>query len=155
MTTRGIRAPTRADGLFGVLLVEAHETARRTLARGLERAGFALEHMPDGEQALARLSQGDIDVVVTDVGTSTSEGEWLDRLATARPAVGICVMSDDPVVRDRVRRERGRRPGAWRCVSGTVQVAVLADVLRRLIEGRRWTVEELRGHRGSCHPPGA
>lgn len=54
-----------------VLLVEDDTTARVSLSRVLSRAGYAVDTVPDGTQALAMLSaaehQGRFDIVLTDL----------------------------------------------------------------------------------------
>jgi signal transduction histidine kinase len=78
-----------------VLLVEDDETVRRVAARCLERAGYRVLAVGDGEDALriAAATPG-IDVLVTDVVMPGMSGPRLaDHLRAARPGLPVLYMS--------------------------------------------------------------
>jgi DNA-binding NtrC family response regulator len=62
-----------------ILLVEDELNMARTLAKNLERAGYAVEHAPHGEAALARLESVTFDVVLTDLKMPVMDGMDLLR----------------------------------------------------------------------------
>ncbi len=62
-----------------ILLVEDEVNMARTLARNLERAGYFVEHAPHGEGALARLTERDFDIVLTDLKMPVMDGMTLLR----------------------------------------------------------------------------
>lgn len=57
-----------------ILLVEDEVNMARTLAKNLERAGYEVEHAPQGEAALARLGETAFDVVLTDLTMPVMDG---------------------------------------------------------------------------------
>jgi CheY-like chemotaxis protein len=78
-----------------VLLVEDEEVVRRVAARCLERAGYRVLAVGDGEDAL-RLAAATprIDLLVTDVVMPGMSGPRLaDHLRAARPALPVLFMS--------------------------------------------------------------
>jgi DNA-binding NtrC family response regulator len=62
-----------------ILLVEDETNMARTLAKNLERAGYAVVHAPHGEAALAVLAEDAIDVVLTDLRMPVLDGMGLLR----------------------------------------------------------------------------
>jgi len=75
----------------GILVVDDEPGMRAGLAAVLGRGGFAVEVAPSGEDGLARLAQGGIDLLVTDLRLPGMSG--LDLVCEARRA-GI----DAPVI---------------------------------------------------------
>ena len=84
-----------------ILLAEDSATSARALASALAEEGggrFRLTHADSLEEALARLGEGDYDLVLLDLGLRDSWGlETLDALRTRRPEVPVVVLtgSDD------------------------------------------------------------
>jgi len=62
-----------------ILLVEDEPNMARTLAKNLERAGYAVEHATEGQAALARLAEEPFDVVLTDLKMPGMDGMTLLR----------------------------------------------------------------------------
>jgi DNA-binding NtrC family response regulator len=62
-----------------ILLVEDEPNMARTLARNLERAGYAIAHAANGEAALAVLAHESFDVIVTDLKMPVLDGMGLLR----------------------------------------------------------------------------
>jgi len=56
-----------APGYRRLLIVDDEEGMRHMLGLMLGRQGFDLEYAEDGEQAVARLLQGNVDLVLADV----------------------------------------------------------------------------------------
>ena len=82
-----------------VLVVDDEEDLRDIMRRMLERRGFDTLVAGDSEQAIAtcRDHQGDIDVLVTDLGLPGASGGDLSRTATAlRPEMGVVYVSGLP-----------------------------------------------------------
>jgi signal transduction histidine kinase/CheY-like chemotaxis protein len=78
-----------------ILLVEDDETVRRVAARSLERAGYRVLAVGDGEDALRMAAATPhIDVLVTDVVMPGMSGPRLaDHLRAARPRLPVLFMS--------------------------------------------------------------
>ena len=82
-----------------VLVVDDEEDLRDIMRRMLERRGFDTLVAGDSEQAIAtcRDHQGDIDVLVTDLGLPGASGGDLSRTAIAlRPEMGVVYVSGLP-----------------------------------------------------------
>jgi DNA-binding response OmpR family regulator len=82
-----------------VLVVDDEEDLRDIMRRMLERRGFDTLVAGDSEQAIAtcRDHQGDIDVLVTDLGLPGASGADLSRTARAlRPDMGVVYVSGLP-----------------------------------------------------------
>jgi len=62
-----------------LLLVEDEVNMARTLRKNLERAGYDVDHAPDGEAALDRLGRTSIDIVLTDLKMPVMDGMALLR----------------------------------------------------------------------------
>ena len=62
-----------------ILLVEDELNMARTLAKNLERAGYAVTHAPNGEAALGTLAQESFDVILTDLKMPVLDGMGLLR----------------------------------------------------------------------------
>ncbi|MDT5042486.1 MAG: hypothetical protein QOE51_3471 [Actinoplanes sp.] len=86
-------------GRLTVLVVDDEEDLRDIMRRMLERRGYDTLVAGDSESAIAacRDHQGDIDVLVTDLGLPGASGGELSRAAVAlRPRVGVIYISGLP-----------------------------------------------------------
>ena len=82
-----------------VLVVDDEEDLRDIMRRMLERRGFDTLVAADSESAIAtcRDHEGDIDVLITDLGLPGASGGELSRAATAlRPGMGVVYISGLP-----------------------------------------------------------
>ncbi|MDT5033505.1 MAG: hypothetical protein QOC94_3676 [Actinoplanes sp.] len=86
-------------GRLTVLVVDDEEDLRDIMRRMLERRGYDTLVAGDSESAIAacRDHQGDIDVLVTDLGLPGASGGELSRTATAlRPGMKVVYISGLP-----------------------------------------------------------
>jgi DNA-binding response OmpR family regulator len=82
-----------------VLVVDDEEDLRDIMRRMLERRGFDILIAADSVQAIAACQehQGDIDVLITDLGLPGVSGGELSRAAVAlRPDMGVVYISGLP-----------------------------------------------------------
>jgi len=82
-----------------VLVVDDEEDLRDIMRRMLERRGFDTLVAADSEEAIAVCQdhEGEIDVLVTDLGLPGASGGELSRAATAvRPGMGVIYISGLP-----------------------------------------------------------
>ena len=82
-----------------VLVVDDEEDLRDIMRRMLERRGFDTLVAADSESAIetCREHEGDIDVLITDLGLPGASGGELSRAATSlRPAMGVVYISGLP-----------------------------------------------------------
>jgi two-component sensor histidine kinase len=84
-----------------LLYIDDDATLARLVDRGLSRAGFKVIHAPGGDQGLARLAQGDIDVVALDQYMPGLDGlETLERIMAiqnAPPVVFVTASQDSAI----------------------------------------------------------
>ncbi len=77
-----------------ILVVDDELSMRVGLQEVLRRAGYAVEAAEDGEQAIARLDQGGVDAVITDLRMPGKDGMAVLRHAQARhPEVLVYMIS--------------------------------------------------------------
>jgi DNA-binding NtrC family response regulator len=82
------------DGPMRILLVEDEQIIAVTLKDDLEGAGYDVEHIGDGKQAIAALGQRTYDVVITDVRLPGADGlQVLQAAKRARPDTEVLVMT--------------------------------------------------------------
>src|SRR5690606_16667197 len=67
-----------------ILIVDDEPNLRKVLGAHLSREGYEVVLAPDGEEALARVEQGGIDVVVTDMVMPKLDGLSLLRLLVSQ-----------------------------------------------------------------------
>jgi two-component sensor histidine kinase len=84
-----------------LLYIDDDEALGRLVSRGLQRQGFCVEHVLDGETGLARLRQGGIDVVALDQYMPGLDGlETLEQIQTipdAPPVVFVTAAQDSSI----------------------------------------------------------
>lgn len=89
-------SPARSARFVGarVLLVEDDAAVRRMMRRFLERAGYAVFEAANGIEALERIRQTTIDVVISDtIMPEMGGGELVERLAVERPELTVILTS--------------------------------------------------------------
>lgn len=108
-----------------LLLVEDEARIASFLVKGLTRSGFDVEHAASGGDGMERLSSGDYDLVLLDLGLPDLDGlEVLRRLRSSGitvPVIIITARTDD--------REEGLRLGADDFM---VKPLAFADLLERV-----------------------
>jgi DNA-binding NtrC family response regulator len=122
-----------------VLVVDDEEDLRDILRRMLERRGFDTLTAADSEQAIAtcRDHEGDIDVLVTDLGLPGASGGELSRAATAvRPGMGVVYISGLP--KD-IAVTKGLIPDDALLVKKPFTAELLIEALRLVIAERAQT----------------
>ncbi|HIJ85149.1 MAG: sigma-54-dependent Fis family transcriptional regulator [Magnetococcales bacterium] len=67
-----------------ILVVDDEPAIRQVLVGMLTRAGYAVEHAGDGEEALARIEKGSFDVVLSDIKMPRMDGIELVRRVRAQ-----------------------------------------------------------------------
>jgi len=88
-----------------VLLVEDDDNERFTLTRVLERAGYEVEALPRGAEALSALAATRCDVMITDLMMPGVDGLSLARRVHERhPELPIVLMSAFPMCRSQLDR---------------------------------------------------
>lgn len=93
-----------------ILVVEDSERLRRSLTRGLEHSGFAVDAVSDGEEGLSFARLGGYDVIVLDLMLPKLDGlTLLRRLREEGSRVHVLILSARDQVQERIE---GLRCGA-------------------------------------------
>jgi CheY-like chemotaxis protein/anti-sigma regulatory factor (Ser/Thr protein kinase) len=88
--TRSIEIPAAQSHTGTVLVVDDEEQFRDIVAEILQSGGYEIHQASDGDTALQIISQGNIDVVITDLGMSGLSGwELADRIYFEHPEIKI------------------------------------------------------------------
>ena len=82
-----------------ILLVDDEESIQKLLTYPLERDGFRVVQARDGEEALSRFAQSDVDLVVLDLALPRLDGIEVCKRLRSRSAVPIIMLTarDDEV----------------------------------------------------------
>jgi DNA-binding response OmpR family regulator len=87
-----------------LLLIEDYSPLRRSVAKGLREAGFAVDATGDGEEGLWYARSGDYDVIVLDLMLPKLDGlTLLQRLREQGDPVHVLILTAKDTVDDRVR----------------------------------------------------
>jgi DNA-binding response OmpR family regulator len=87
-----------------LLLIEDYEPLRKSVARGLREAGFAVDASGDGEEGLWYARTGDYDVIVLDLMLPKIDGlTILQQLRRQGNPVHILILTAKDTVADRVQ----------------------------------------------------
>lgn len=87
-----------------ILVVEDSELVADAVRRGLDAAGFAVDHVPSAEQALAAFATVDYDAAIVDIGLPGEDGlSLLARLRQAGKTLPILILTARQAVDDRLK----------------------------------------------------
>ena len=115
-----------------ILLVEDEDAVRRVARRALEIHGYTVHEAPDGPSALQRITECEVDMVLTDVMMPGMLGPALVReLRKDRPALPVLFMSGhtDEILRD------GLLDPATPFLSKPFTPSELAQKVREVLDG--------------------
>lgn len=125
-----------------VLLVEDDEQMRSSTAQALELAGFTVEALASGEEALALAGSGFAGAVVSDIRMPGMDGmTLLGRLHEVDPEIPVILVTGHAEVPLAVEAIRG---GAYDFIEKPFVVQELATVIRRAIDHRGLVLENRR-----------
>lgn len=118
---------------YRVLVVDDSPTIVNMLSLILRQHGFEALSAGDGQQALHKLGQQEVDLVITDVNMPKMDGFALITAIRANPAwsrLPVIVLSTEASPRD---RDDGLRRGADLYVTKPVKPADLMAMVRSLL----------------------
>ncbi|PZQ48393.1 MAG: Fis family transcriptional regulator [Rhodovulum sulfidophilum] len=125
-----------------VLLVDDDEAMRGSTAQALELAGFAVEPLASGEEALRFAGQGFTGVVVSDIRMPGMDGmTLLGRVREADPELPVILVTGHAEVPLAVEAIRG---GAYDFIEKPFVAQELATVIRRALDHRGLVLENRR-----------
>lgn len=123
-----------------VLIVEDDPELREAITDTLELAGFNCQQAGDGEQALARLQQDVVDIVVTDVNMPGIDGhQLLVRLNQQSPGLPVVLMTAYGQVQKAVEAIRN---GAVDYLMKPFDADTLVETVRRFASGNDGSGDE-------------
>ncbi|MFB6263466.1 MAG: sigma-54-dependent transcriptional regulator, partial [Bradymonadaceae bacterium] len=138
-----------------VLVVDDEEVFRRNLCRFLDEQGFRVEEASDGCEALERIRNHDVQLVLADIKMPELDGlELLDRLGAERPDTLVILMTAYASMEDAIE---GFRRGAYDYVlkpitfedlEQKIDNALTENRLRRRIRRLRRQLDERLGFEG-------
>ncbi|MTH65450.1 sigma-54-dependent transcriptional regulator [Paracoccus shanxieyensis] len=125
-----------------VLLVDDDEKMRASTAQALELAGFAVEPLASGPEALALAGPGFAGVIVSDIRMPGMDGmTLLGRLRDIDPDLPVILVTGHAEVPLAVEAIRG---GAYDFIEKPFRVQELATVIRRAADHRKLVLENRR-----------
>ncbi len=87
-----------------ILVVEDEKRIADFLSRGLESAGYAVDHAPDGQSALDFVHQTEYDLVILDLGLPDMDGlQVLGKIRNRKSSPPVLILSARDAVEDRVK----------------------------------------------------
>ncbi len=134
-----------------VLVADDNALNRSIVSRMLESAGFSTVFATDGEQALAILTDGDVDVALLDVnmpamgGIQTAELYGLSILGGTR--VPLIALTADATPQTRARCLKA---GMQSCLVKPVRTAALIEALEKTVPG--WTGDNVVSFKPKAEP---
>ncbi|MET0594462.1 MAG: sigma-54 dependent transcriptional regulator [Polyangiaceae bacterium] len=136
-----------------ILLVDDDAPLCETLELGLSKRGYRMATSLSAEEALARLTAEDFDVVVTDLNMRGTGGiELCERIVANRPDIPVIVLTAFGSLDTAIKAIRA---GAYDFISKPVELDVLAIAIERAARHRelREEVRRLRREAVRSEPP--
>lgn len=112
-----------------VLIVDDDPSIRLLLGRVLEQWGYGVQTAPDGQEALAFIRNGTLDLVITDVEMEQLDGVSLLKISRAvRPSLPVIVMTAG----HRFKQAEMLQTGASAFTHKPISISWLQSTLKRL-----------------------
>jgi DNA-binding response OmpR family regulator len=125
---------TRGKAAAGLLIVEDDPRIAAVLAKGLGKRGFESESVSTGSQAISRIQEGGIGLLLLDLGLPDIDGlDVLQRLRNGGCDLPVIVITSRTDPRDRASAlefgvsEYLTKPVAWADVWAAVGRCITAD----------------------------
>ena len=140
-------APGQSGPAARLLLVDDERDVRASMARVLERAGFAVRLADSAEQAIASLRVEAVDLVITDVIMPRQNGvDLLKALKEEFPAIAVIAISGGgnfwpqgykpEAITTSAYLAAASRAGADGVIAKPFEIAELLDVVRSVLAKR-------------------
>src|SRR6201985_2649891 len=133
---------THDDASPRILVVDDEEVIRDILADFLAMEGFEVRTAPDGAAALAELTQGHFDLVLSDLKMPNMGGiELLDSIAQHVPEVVTIIMTGFGTVETAID---AMKRGAYDYIMKPFKMEEVVHTVRRGLERKKLTAENMR-----------
>lgn len=116
-----------------VLIVDDSVTIRQMVSFTLEQAGMAVVAAADGQDALERLGNGRVDLVITDLNMPRMDGIALVKELRRRPASKYTPVLMLTTESQETRRQEGRAAGATGWIVKPFQPDKLLQVIAKVL----------------------
>jgi len=135
-------APILAKSAAGVLVVDDERSLRFTLSESLSEEGYRVETAADGAEALARVENGDVQLVLLDQKLPDANGiDVLRKIKAKRPEVQVVIMTAYGKFENAVEAARA---GCYDYVGKPFELDHIKLVLAKALEHTRLTEEVVR-----------
>jgi putative nucleotidyltransferase with HDIG domain len=125
-----------------VLVVDDEETIRDILADFLEIEGFSVTKAMDGKSALAELTRGEYDMVISDLKMPNMGGiDLLDAISKQSPSTVTVIMTGFGTVETAID---AMKRGAYDYITKPFKMEQVVHVVRRGLEKKTLEAENLR-----------
>src|SRR3990172_900965 len=125
-----------------ILMVEDEEGIRTSLTSVLAEEGYAVEAVASGEDCLARLARGPVDVVLLDVWLPELDGlQTLERMRQHGPLPMVVMISGHASIESAVR---ATKLGAFDFVEKPLSIEITTRAVRKALEFLRLEEETRR-----------
>jgi DNA-binding NtrC family response regulator len=124
------------------MIAEDETNLRMVMQKELERLGYEVQAVPDGEEALRRLEDNAIDVMLCDINMPRMDGmELLRRLSERANPPEIIMLTGHATVETAIE---AMKLGAYDYLSKPYRLAELDALVKRAAEKRRLRVDNQR-----------
>src|SRR5918911_125528 len=125
-----------------LLVAEDEANLRLVLQKELQRLGFRVDVVPDGEAALRRLEEGNVDVLLSDINMPRIDGMELLRRVRERPnPPEVIMLTGHATVETAIE---AMKLGAYDYLSKPYRITELDALVRQAAEKRRLRVDNQR-----------
>ena len=125
-----------------ILIVDDEEGIRTSLTAILAEEGYAVEAVASGEDCLARLARGPVDVVLLDVWLPELDGlQTLERMRQHGPLPMVVMISGHASIESAVR---ATKLGAFDFVEKPLSIEITTRAVRKALEFLRLDAENRR-----------
>jgi len=125
-----------------ILIAEDEPNLRLVLQKELERLGYRVQAAPDGEAALRKLEESNVDVLLCDINMPRIDGMEVLRRVHERPnPPEVIMLTGQATVETAVE---AMKLGAYDYLTKPYRIAELDVRVRQAVEKRRLRVDNLR-----------
>jgi DNA-binding NtrC family response regulator len=125
-----------------LLVAEDEANLRLVIQKELQRLGYRVSVAPDGEAALRRLEEGNVDVLLCDINMPRMDGMELLRRVHERPnPPEVIMLTGHATVETAIE---AMKLGAYDYLSKPYRITELDALVRQAAEKRRLRVDNLR-----------
>lgn len=125
-----------------ILIAEDEANLRMVLQKELERLGYRVQAAPDGEAALRKLEESNVDVLLCDINMPRIDGMEVLRRVHERPnPPEVLMLTGQATVETAVE---AMKLGAYDYLTKPYRIAELDVRVRQAVEKRRLRVDNLR-----------